>query len=1272
MFDRKVIDKNIQETLFKKINASKRNEFSSDINAKKFFQDKSLDAGIDAGSTNPFSEHLIKNCFAKVSVAYPQEDENSNIVRRPYSLSSYLNQDNFDQSGEDTTGIQNQYAKSISNKNVPLTFQEGYFPGYEEDSKGLRGHSGITKISVAQQEYYTYKFTIDWVCPDPIYFDEKFEPRFLQMGAYCAIEFGWGIEDKDFNVPALTIEEMNNLLESNKLRERNLKSRGNYYCGVGVVTKFDWKIASDGSYTGTLEVITPGASNLLQTNQDAKNSGGTITSQKITNTLELIQITKELIESEEIKLDGKERQEFLESFNNAQQISQKLKENSLTFSIVMRNFNKVVDKWIDKYGGTDNKNTDKKDISDKADDRYLLDFPENPEFDFKSKEASLVQLGKESIGTALEYKYYKGALNIKIKEPKTTVRKPDASELAETTGLKYTHSWPVQDHLKDRYFINWGWFEDNILNAFYSMTSNKQIIQEVKSSTSDKDNQCNSSPYLYSMGLDSVILPKKMHPILENGFKSFIGKTKKAPYSRVDSDGNPIDSSEIITDSSIEDRNFIAKYYSREQRIRMNRIYKIFKKIDDFFPGFESQPAVMQEDDENTPDDESRLVKTPGKGTIRNMVFPTEMFVKHFSNSPSLRQGLRNFWADVNNQYGRYWKFDIGEDRKPGRVGVFDKNFNVDKSISFQTPISTEKDPTKMFVFEILSNNSIVKTFDVQLKMSGEAAVLARYGTFTKAGSGTVKADGKKDLGLEAWNIINSRNELKSEILKKELIDRYNKTNDMGTLDNLEITNDLKDFYETISEIQEGLEENKDLVSSEIKSYINGVGLYNSRGELSPYFRQTMLYLINYARMKDSKSLIEVSQPILPVELSMTLDGIGGLEVGNCFKVDYLPQIYRDFCYFMINKVDHSISKSGWETSIGAVMIADLPSFWQESGKKLGEGLENYIELFEITDKTILDINDRKQLDLLFTEQNNTLIDKFTRKYNNTVSSINLSFSRAKKYSSEEYGGNFNAQIDSGLYNAARRIDNDLQVTFRRLIDSYRVRNDINTMIILYEKHCKLLKEFYDEFVEYTSKGLLLDRPNKNTSEEQTYELVYQNLSTSISECDKELKNLKPLPKPSRPNVPLRSEAVEILGDLSIPLDEPSRPNVPLRSESEDLAEDLPLEEVTDIETINMKLSNPNNNNNDRNEILDQAEKINNKPLVSAFTIPNPETTLITSNTSTELDTIPTTIQEVRAKYGNNLGFRITDDRYFINNKSVSKEEFDIVDTIWFSNVTGF
>ena len=58
----------------------------------------------------------------------------------------------------------------------------------------------------------------------------------------------------------------------------------------------------------------------------------------------------------------------------------------------------------------------------------------------------------------------------------------------------------------------------------------------------------------------------------------------------------------------------------------------------------------------------------------------------------------------------------------------------------------------------------------------------------------------------------------------------------------------------------------------------------------------------------------------IPIELSMTIDGVGGLDPGDVFLVDYLPKIYRKYAYFQIFTINHSISTSGWDTKLTAKM----------------------------------------------------------------------------------------------------------------------------------------------------------------------------------------------------------------------------------------------------------------------------------------------------------------------------------------------------------------
>ena len=924
MFNKENIHPKVQRALYRKIDAMNRltltdnrvttvtgedgKEFVSGTipNSNPFFIGNSLEP---QDSSNPIEQHLYRGTFAKVSVAVPEyNSDESDIIRKPISISSYLtneiNEDN-----------------EIERINTPLTFREGSGETGKNGDNLFLGHSGITSIKVDQQNFYTYKYTIGWVCPDPVYFEEVFEPSFLKFGAYVAMEFGWGMDDSNFDVPALSIEEMERLLqEEGRLLKRNQDSAGNYHCGVGTVIMFNWKIMENGTYAGDIQVMTPGANTLLETTQGTSESSNAIPVRKLNNTLEIKRLAKEILVdlADKNKADrnkfltdaGVSEQQLINALQDSNEVSNKLEENSIVFGLVMKNLSSVCDRYLDGRGG------DLMTPEGTKVKRFYRDDSKNYDDLYSAR---------------LKYKYRDGLMRIDVRKSFSKKTTESFKVSLKETGNEGTNaSSNVPDYMKERHFATWGWFEDNILKSFFELTTGGGTkLQEIRSSTSETidniaggipvqvDNPCVSTQYLYSLGLDHTILPGKHHPILKNGFK----------------------------DIKEEEKLLIPQIYKREQRIELDRIRLIYEAIDEEFDPFETKGAVMKDDDKKTKDvDESLDVKTPGIGSIRNMVFPIEKFITHFENTPSLRQGLRNFWADVTNQYGGYWGFEIGQDvNQPTRVGVFDSYYSKD---SVTDTTSSPSDPKGRFEFSVLSDTSIVKSFDVDLQLTGEAATLARYGGFSKANRGTSRIDGKKDLGLEAWNILTSKKS-HEDVLTLDQLERFKKIQP-DVVKDLDYSSRTIDF-KSISTIKEDSQKIIEKVENERTQFLSGVGCYDKRGNFSQYFKQTMLYLINYSDLKGTGSNLEKLQVPLPVEVSLTLDGIGGLKVGDLFSVDYLPQLYRKHCYFMISNIGHSVSTSGWETTITGKMMADMPDFYKRSGKKLGAGLEDYQELFRLT-----------------------------------------------------------------------------------------------------------------------------------------------------------------------------------------------------------------------------------------------------------------------------------------------------------------------------------
>ena len=1064
MIKRRQIHPQVQKALYRKIDAINRQQLTDEPipTGKNFFIGGALEP---QDNSSPIEQQMYRSCFARVSVAVPEEiqkgKDDSTIVHQPINISSYLKRDE----------------NNIFQVNQPVTFQQGF---EESDDNRFRGHSGITSIKASQQEFYTYKYTIGWVCPDPIFFEETFEPNFLKLGAYCAIEFGWGINDKGIEVEDLTIEEMINILD-NGVQDRNLKSAGNYQCGVGTVTNFDWKIQENGVYAGDLTILSMGASPLLET-QSPGNSSDEANVARLKNLTEKLAIGRQL--AKDGLLEDSDKEELQDTLREVI----KLQSNTVTFQSAMKNLDAVMDTYLGLA------NVDAENIDD-ATTKVLAGagavggavlgagFPP-----VQLLFGSVLAAGGAAIGATLDWLNAGKAIEKVIEFASESLR--DSSDILQeennpysifnfekiakkngipeglsfTTGatrfkddttnessridyifkdgllrikpidLAFQSKNKIPEKLKHRYFASWGWFEDIILGSFFNLSSGDTTIQKIRSVDGEgkvnglglqmpgEQNKCLSHEFLFSMGLDSVILPKKQHPILMNGFNDFTLQELKA--ARV--------------------------AYPKEERHNMTRIYHIYNLIDRLYKPFEvdKQNQITNEPSEKAgPNGEKLILNSKGQyyyieeesgnaviiprrragrvGNIRNMVFPLEMFQKHFSEMNSLRQGMRNFWADVTNQYGGYWDFKIGQDAdKTNVIGVSDLNLsepkqparfeNLSGKEDYYDFINTKPDPEKTFVFSVFSKDSIVTSFDISLDLSAEAATIARYGSNTSQ----AKLNGVDVLAIKAWSLINNT-ELAEDVKDQQEQKRLEKFKNLEVYKDLRYPTDdgvgqgyITDNYdsESSSFTARPLRDNKGLRFGNIKTikeddakqaerienqriqFIKGVGIYDKFGNFSQYFKGTMNYIINSSLEDGSESLIQTSEPLLPVTLSMELDGIGGLRVGDLFKVDYLPVKYRDFCYFMITKIDHNIESTGWSTSIEAAMIADLPLFWTGKKNVLNRPV-NFMEWFKST---------TFDLETLITDSDSPLLTNVQEKidpFQKQIADINfLAFGPDSKY----------------------------------------------------------------------------------------------------------------------------------------------------------------------------------------------------------------------------------------------------------------------------------
>merc|ERR1711966_18657 len=144
-------------------------------------------------------------------------------------------------------------------------------------------------------------------------------------------------------------------------------------------------------------------------------------------------------------------------------------------------------------------------------------------------------------------------------------------------------------------------------------------------------------------------------------------------------------------------------------------------------------------------------------------------------------------------------------------------------------------------------------------------------------------------------------------------------------------------------------------------------GLYYNRSN-TQFFKQGKKAFKEYLRLRDQKIFRITGNPsnqqgFIPVELSLTLDGLSGIKIFQKINIkqEFLPPEYISSALtntidFVIQKVNHNISDEKWETELVTISI---PPTQIENIETIDEGLFTYLglgtsETFEISgDRTI-------------------------------------------------------------------------------------------------------------------------------------------------------------------------------------------------------------------------------------------------------------------------------------------------------------------------------
>jgi hypothetical protein len=72
-------------------------------------------------------------------------------------------------------------------------------------------------------------------------------------------------------------------------------------------------------------------------------------------------------------------------------------------------------------------------------------------------------------------------------------------------------------------------------------------------------------------------------------------------------------------------------------------------------------------------------------------------------------------------------------------------------------------------------------------------------------------------------------------------------------------------------------------------------------------------FIVNYIKQAEKKTSV-----VSPISVSLTISGFSGLNCGEYFEVDGIPELYNKIGVFQITNIKHNVTNEGWATTIEA------------------------------------------------------------------------------------------------------------------------------------------------------------------------------------------------------------------------------------------------------------------------------------------------------------------------------------------------------------------
>jgi hypothetical protein len=456
---------------------------------------------------------------------------------------------------------------------------------------------------------------------------------------------------------------------------------------------------------------------------------------------------------------------------------------------------------------------------------------------------------------------------------------------------------------KKNFFVNWGRFEDSILNRelAHGLTEKGKFSIKFDSSQSfttwepfykqamTLNNVDEDFDFMYPDTWDDTFsLTREMSPA-NTPDKHYIGKEDSETYTKYDKDRYRIPIREMFININVIEK-------ALKTGLSGGSVYDImkelFKDLREFTQGVFRWSLFSGGDDTKLQVIDLNNLSLATEDQKSDLVFK-DLFIFDITSNKSI---VKNYTINFNLGDG-----DIGNMMAIRGMDSGDKIFpdgsvlaelldlaaadEFDTDASFPYFLKYEPDLGSYRIKTDEKNNDVTKYYKDSFGISQEI----------------IKED-ERMTNSPSWSSYDTDDiEYKSARSKAEAV--YNQIKELPSYTNAAGTDpDVTSGDEAV--VLTMTEDIPSLVSQEESIYeTSGITSHNSLYE----------YFISSA---NSAFYSKRNPTILPITLNLTIYGEAAIRPGDVFRVNYLPKIYQNYVYFQVIRVTHNIGPAGWETTL--------------------------------------------------------------------------------------------------------------------------------------------------------------------------------------------------------------------------------------------------------------------------------------------------------------------------------------------------------------------